>query len=420
MIRLVCKSFNQTAVPFLFDEVFIAARYSVLDTAELVVSRFGSYLKTITLSFNHYEPWSMEEFRRETEIHATKKIVERIYGQFQYAFELYCRARTEGLELEESGEFLARICLVLSKSPNIRKMMLTDCGSRYSFPFELRPRDRWNPNELCPFKECTLSTKDHPIHYRPRRSYVQTTTYFHLAVAAVRISRSLITEIAVVHCGGVDRDSTDFRIDDAFEMTARQSCYLKLQLRQLTKLRIRLNRAQDFRPDISIARALCNAVNLESLFLCGYRSSCRYGPTMMTTSLGGCHFPKLKSLILQRMDSAEEDLMGFLQTSPHLRHLTFDSVHLVSGSFESLADNIRRTLRLKSVFIHYASNVAVEGGRLRRYFTNDPSLIEDFFLRNGENPFTKKARRVWKETDDKTRQKFMIDFNIEDHYRMYH
>lgn len=54
--RLVCKAFDATAVPFLFNEVFVSARYADMEKASLLTSHFGRFVKTLIFCTEHFEP----------------------------------------------------------------------------------------------------------------------------------------------------------------------------------------------------------------------------------------------------------------------------------------------------------------------------------------------------------------------------
>ena len=420
--RFICKSFDQAAVPFLFEGIFVAARYSDLDNADLIVSRFGSYVRILTLSFVEYEPLSLEDYRRKVEQHIRN--VERFNGHLEHAFELYCKAQTESLEIYRSGEFMARLCLILSKSPNIRKMILTDCGNDDSYHVsQLHPHDPWKQDDLCPFKVCTLSVADHiDFHVRPGPPYQMTPNPFHQAMLAISAAKSNITELAMIH-DGVEDDSYPreaYISEESFVMTARQSCCLTLQLQNLTKLRMRVS--SDNRRDRIIAKALSVAVNLESLFFASNVDDS--GPDYLTTMsrfFHGCKFPKLKSLIMKCMGSTEDELVDFMKGSPSLKHLALQRFNLKPGSWESVARIIRPALRLKSVMLHEISRSdpgSSYNGELD--WSNDHRLIEDFFLREGENPFTEAAIESWLTSSFRTRKEINKDLDCEGCYHMFH
>lgn len=64
-LRLTCKAFDLAAAPFLFDQVILSPCPQVLETAELVMARFGSYLKTMVLYPVLYVDLTRREYRQE-------------------------------------------------------------------------------------------------------------------------------------------------------------------------------------------------------------------------------------------------------------------------------------------------------------------------------------------------------------------
>ena len=426
LVRLVCKSLDQAAVPFLFNEVFVAATNSDLDIADLVASRFGPYIRTITLSFVEYDHLSIEQFREKTELRT--RGLQRINGHLEHAFKVYHRLRTENLEINESGELLAKTCFVLSKSPNARKMVLTDCGNDDLFDTDpLRLHDPWKKDDLCPFKACKLGLSHHlSFHVRPRSPYQGTSKAFHQAMLAISVAKSTITELEMIHDGEAGMDMDFALTQNAFTMLARQSRYLTIQLQHLIKLRMRLHYDGGQKADRVVAKALSPAVNLESLFLESYIYDPRpEASTAIFGFLSGCHFPKLRSLILDSMNSTEDELLDFLKTSPGLKHLTLEHFFLIIGSWEVVAERIRSVLRLKSVMIQDFVDGMPNFGHGKYYqglysYSNDHRVIEDFFLRNGKNPFTKEAMETWYEKDIWTRERINEVQTSEKRYQMFH
>ena len=427
--RLICKSFDRAAAPFLFDKVLIAATNSDLQIADLVASRFGAYVKTVTLSCVEYKNLSREDFRRRVKPRTKKKTLERINAHLEHAFEVYCRAQTENVEINQSGELIARLTLILSKSPNSRRMMLANHGIASPTCVRLlHPNDPWKQDDLCPFKVCKLSVSDHlRFHVRPTPRYQMTPNPFHLASLAISAAKSTITEIGMLNHRKENYGEEGFLAKDAFEMTPRLSHCVTLLLQQLTKLRLRLSHERRFsrtqlrdarRP---IAKALSVAVNLESLFIEGYQfgHASDSNPTTMSNYLGGCHFPKMRSLILSTMSSNEDELLGFLKGSPCLKHLTIDYLILEVGSWEAVARRIRSAFRLESFMFDHLSGgfpgLDEYGGYTHHTSSNRP-LLENFFLSYGENPFTKAAMDSWHENVSS------IDggLNCEERYEMFH
>lgn len=112
--------------------------------------------------------------------------------------------------------------------------------------------------------------------------------------------------------------------------------------------------------------------------------------TRFQASLKGFTFPKLQSLILSSIESTEDELIEFLTASPTIGKLELCSYDLTWGSWEHLVERIKAVLRLKTVSIPEAS-----GGLPELFFHvddwSDKNIMEDYFFRNGANPFTKEA-----------------------------
>ena len=378
--RLVCKSLDRAAVPFLFDEVYVAASYSALEIADLITSRFGLYIKTITLSIVDYTLMSKEHFLKYAE-RRTNMIFLKFGAHVKHAFDLYDKARTEDIEIKNSGELLARLCLTLSKSPNIRRFLLTDydndlLGGRGD---PLHRHNPWKKDVLCPFKDCELSVSDHIgfLHYPGPPMWTEPDS-LHLAMLAISVAKSTITELALTN-----HRERAFRYEDSLVMTARQFSSLKSQFQSLTKLRLGFGLCPDKNhyDGSTVAKALSVAVNLESLsieadspFPCTTQRL--PAPTMMSSLLGGCKFPKLKSLLLRFVDSRDDEFLGFLKNSPRLMHLTLDNFHLDSGAWERLFEEICSIFQLKSVRLHKLHTWVADRDEYKLYHRNhDYSII---------------------------------------------
>ena len=373
--RLVCKSFDRAAVPFLFDEVFVAASYSDLEIADLTTSRFGLYIKTITLSIVDYRLLSKEEFITYAE-RRSGRIFERLDAHIEHAFDLYNKARTEDLEIKDSGELLAKLCLTLSRSPNTRKLLMTDygnshlCGRRHP----MQPHNPWKKDVWCPFKDCKYSESDHIhfLHY-PGPPCSTRPEPLQLAMLATSMAKSTITELAIYY----RRRALN---ENSFVMTARESACLKSQFQSLKKLQLRFGMFPGEGPyrGSAVAKALSVAVNLESLHIVGdspITSSVPNAPTMMSTLLRGCHFPKLESLVLRSVNSRAKELLGFLKKSPSLIRLTLDNFYLESGLWERVIDEICSAFHLRSVMLHELQGRFVERDTYELY-RDDYILVE--------------------------------------------
>ena len=417
--RFICKSFDQAAVPFLFDEVIIAASDLDLDNAELVASRFGFYIKTITLSSVECQNLTRREFfargRRSKQRWYQRNTTFEYH--LEHAFIAYKKAQRGILEINRGGELLARLSLILSKLPNIRKMILTNCGDIH--PHRLRQRE----DDLCPFKVCNLFASDHDsFHVHPTLAKTITPIPLHLAVLAISTAKVSIRELAIYD--GYSYNHSVLSIDSSFKGTARQSRGLSLQLQSLTKLRLRfgVKNPDKERPnpaDLTLNGGLSLAVNLQSLFIEGDYLAAPTDLTMFRIVLQDCEFPKLRSLILKMVDFEEDEILGFLETSPCLEHMMLEWFTLTVGSWENMVEGIRSALRLKSVLLDN-----IRGGSPTfedsKVYSKDHHLIENFFLRNGGNPFTEKAMDLWTGEDRATKWRACEDVDFEDRYQMFH
>lgn len=428
-------------------------RYSSLLGTRTLRSRsslplfFGTYVKTITLSFVEYEDVSMEEWYVRTYQQGTDRTTgtsPRSNRHLAHAFGVYSRIQEETLEIMNSGELVAKLCVILRNSPNTRKMILTDCGNYFdgndpNYTTMSRLHDLWSEDDLCPFKGCKLSYSDHlRFHVRPSPPYNMTPNPFHLAMLAISTAKSTIRDLAMIHeTQQITYPVHSFLSKATFVMTIEQSSCLTLQLQQLLKLRIRLGQeegeeeeeggggvqAQTSHASSPIAKALSSAVNLESLFIEGYFqiNDFRYNSlTTMSCCLGGCRFPKLRSLILRSMDSKEDELLEFLKASPNLKHLTLDEFTLADGSRQTMAERIRSVLRLESImFGHlYVRLLDLENDKK---ISHEDWMVEDFFLHNGKyNPFTKEAMEFWDQEDEETSRAINMELDVEERYRMFH
>ena len=392
--RLVCKSFDRASIPFLFDEVFFAANYSILDTADLIASRFGLYIRTINLSIIDYNVFSRKAFVTNIERRMGRTLerltLEQFNAHVEHAFDLYNKARIEDLEITDSGELLAKLCLTLTKSPKLRKFIATnyDSGLLCGLGDLLHPNFPWKRDILCPLKDCKLSVSDHigflhhsdPL-YSTRREPL------HLAMLAISVAKPTIAELAILY----HRENA-IKYENSLFLTARQSARLTSQFQSLKSLRLGLGKSPgENRCDGStIAKALSAAVNLESLSIDGdfpFSTTRREfpAPTMMSSLLGSCQSPKLKSLKLRFVNSGDDEFLYFLENSPGLTHLKLDNFYLESGLWERLLEETCSTFPLESIRLHNVRAWISDRKEYEIYY-EDPVLLSRPPLWNGNNP----------------------------------
>ena len=397
--RLACRSFNRAAIPFLFDEVSVAANYSILDTADLVASRFGLYIRTINLSIIDYNRFSKKMFVTNVSTRMERTLERLSFEKFdahvKHAFDLYNKARTEDLEIMDSGELMAKLCLILGRLPRTRKFIATnyDSGLLCRLGDLLHPNFPWKRDILCPFRDCKLSVSDHiGFLYQSVPRYSTRREPLHLAMLAISVAKPTITELAILY----HRENA-IKYEDSIFLTERQSARLKSQFQSLKRLRLGLGKSpgENNYYGTTVAKALSVAVNLESLSIDGdfpFAATRReiLPNTMMSSLLGDCQFPKLKSLKLRFVSSRDDEFFDFLENSPGLIHLKLDNFYLKSGLWERVFEIIRSTHPLKSVRLHKVHAWIGDREEYEIYYEH-PVLLSHPSLQNGTHPIADEA-----------------------------
>ena len=155
-----------------------------------------------------------------------------------------------------------------------------------------------------------------------------------------------------------------------------------------------LTRTEDYFRQGKIAGTLATAKNLRSLQLnldySENRPVQQDEASSFSALLRNCHFPKLDTLCLWAFDFSKDKLLSFFRGhSETLVDLSiYDSI-MRSGLWVDLLDRARQVLHLQAVVVEEVIGGWEDGyGEMR--WTNS-GAIEDFFLRNGPNPLTRKA-----------------------------
>lgn len=105
-VRLVYKSFEEAASPFLFDQVYVSHTRADLEIARLTVLRFGRYVRTLAFTPSYLE-YDMHYFRASIsytfgDIEAAKCFDQHL----EHAWNRYIGQRDEWREVDESGELV--------------------------------------------------------------------------------------------------------------------------------------------------------------------------------------------------------------------------------------------------------------------------------------------------------------------------
>ena len=188
----------------------------------------------------------------------------------------------------------------------------------------------------------------------------------------------------------------------AFDASQRQAVHLQESLRYLKRLELTLteydygslrSRRSSY-ASRNVAKILSSAHDLEQLEICTGETDDSFAyeefGTRFRAFLNGCTFPKLQSLILASIESTEDELIDFLTASPGIEKLELFSYDLTWGLWEDLVQRIKALLHLKTVSIPRLFGGLPEPFCYIDYWI-DEKIVENFFLHDGENPFTKEV-----------------------------
>lgn len=118
-VRLVCKKLERSAVPLLFDEVYLSTNPAEIEIAQNTVRNFGKSIKTVFFSAVEYEEMKWGHFKNAIgRSHALEYV--------QLAYTNYCRLRQEQEEMFRAGTYFGHLCYVLRTIPNPQRLVITD------------------------------------------------------------------------------------------------------------------------------------------------------------------------------------------------------------------------------------------------------------------------------------------------------
>lgn len=401
-VRLACKSFDQAAVPHLFDRVYISDKRTNLEVAELVVQHFGRHIRTLRFSSAHYEDPTSDNFRRSMRRRRDAQSKYRSSACFdqhaKHALKRYTERHADWQELHESGEFIARLCFALSKMPKLRTIMITRFAhGRSRLRKQLEPSNSRGTSFICLDSECKLDKHLFKMETVPGLETKGAKPWYALMLA-LSVTKTSVDQIIS------NTERCDHPLDySALDLSSQtQAAHLQESFRCLRKLQLTLTEQEYGSLGLgncsyasgNVAKIFSAANDLEQLEIrTGEKDD---GPTHMEFGtrfqalFKGCTFPKLQSLILSGMESTEDELMDFLVASSGIEKLGLYHYELTWGLWEHLVERIKTLLRL-----NFASIPTACGGLPEPFFhveyDSGKNIVEDFFLQNGVNPFTKEA-----------------------------
>ena len=165
-VRLISKAFERAVVPFLFDEVYFSTNKVDIELAQLIISHFNAYIKTIVFSSFCWHEMDWREFKRQINYQAKSKfdLKDKLLAKhLTIGWDDYCRLRDEQQEMLESRTCIAHLYFPLRTVPNLRRLMVTGFAPADSFGKDWEPRRTryWNMDAVCPLEDCKEQNSQH-------------------------------------------------------------------------------------------------------------------------------------------------------------------------------------------------------------------------------------------------------------------
>ena len=429
--RQVSKAWEKAAVPYLFNQVFLSPNFVDLEAAEVVIDHFGFHVKTLTLSIVYYREMNRTTYNQWDNRHASRSLKNVHHGHTNYAYQTYSKVRRDQTELLEKGTCLAHLCKALRRLPHLQKLVLKDLGSRSDWMDNVYSDRLAKSLGPCSVTGCQLSQSEHlEILVQPESgfSYPKFSPW-NLAMLAWWAVGNPVRELAT--------ESQACLPFAHFFNPVQKPWDFGLLFQSLTKLRLNLSIDPDpeYPEETScfqqggISLALSGAKSLQCLYILATlgQNVDEYRPmTPFQTILGTCQFPKLRSLILNSLDSTSEELLTFLEASKQLQQFTLIYHELLSGTWEQTAGWMRTSLTLEEIDLNGLYGGLVPHNPVADFddegYIDYFGHVQDFFLRHGPNPFNKDTLSVRKNYLKEGRAATCPDYikAAEERYRRYH
>ena len=399
-VRLVCKAWDRTVVPLLFDEVFISTCRADFEVALLIAAEFGQHIKTLTISTEIYLNMDVYEFQAKMKSWMQWRpygLPKHLREHRWYGWENYCILEQEQIEDFETGSCLESLCTALKHLPKLQKIIIADGRrpdieypggkmTRFSLEGQRRNTRHWRLPGPCPIDGCRVSLANHlKFQVTPESGLgASIGNPWELAMLAMTEVKPNIKELVL-------NPRNNFRIN----IFNPQLPYdLRDHMRSLNKLRLDLE-FEHLDAELhngSIANTLAVATQLRSFYLRMRGDMSTPLPmTLFQSCLRGCTFDKLESLFLDGLDSMAEELLQFVQGSARLKQITLYCHDLTTGAWETVADNIKDTCSLRSVELNMLFGGLPDDWLIDRDwpgYVDHLGSVEVFFLNKGPNPFT--------------------------------
>lgn len=167
-VRLVCKKLERSAVPLLFNEIYLSTNPAEIEITQNTLRTFGKSIKTLFFSAVEYPEIKWSDF---------KNAIGYSYQEVGYpkvAYTNYCRLRQEQQEMLRAGTYFGHLCYALRTMPNAQRLVITDFeASSVPREWERRRSRLWRIGDCpahCSIRGCTGGNLSHlSAMIRPRR-----------------------------------------------------------------------------------------------------------------------------------------------------------------------------------------------------------------------------------------------------------
>lgn len=391
-LRLAGKKLSEVAIPFLFNSVFLSRDPTDLKKAENVLVHFNSCIKTVVVSPLRYGNIDrigykrlVIKYRGRHNLPETSCFDEHVkMGDKQY-----------GLRDELSECSMAQaVRKVVADGSKIRKLVIT----------HRRRHEDLTEIEFCKYcrwADCPIPHEDHTMfRLSPLESIVNSSASdIGLPVEALLSEPNAKIQVLILEPSSTL--GTSFSLPVIFFSRKPESMMDSMSafLGNLTKLRLTIDQWFDGRTrELSsgaIAKQLALACNLEYLYLELLRPAVER--STFTNTLGGCHFPKLRVLIVRGTGMADDGLVTLFHHSPELKHFVLEFCYLDGYLWKDVLREIKDSTNLESLHMNGLRGGFEEAagfGPFATYYDTD-GYVDEFMFRDGPNPFSLEQLRLY-------------------------
>lgn len=390
-LRQTCKRLAIVSVPSLFDTIFISRDSLDQEYAALALTQFKTSIKSVILCPLKYPKLIRPCYKRLVQRIRRRRAIPK-YPRFDehtdMGYKEYCRVQERAGHRSSWHKIEELLQRILMEAPSVYRVVLTHRN---------RVKDLTDLElaKYCQSETCRLPRELHALlkvtplqSLETSRSSDVARAMFSIPPAGTRKIRELVMEPA---------GSSDGFFMVPLERFDEPSCFtfqVSVLMANLIKLRLDVDELphhgdRSMQQNRILVRFLAQGKNLECLAL-NFRTS--NGDTMFCRTLGGCQFPKLRILVLERAGMMGDELLPFIANSPRLKHLVLERCWLKGYRWTDLLVGIKAFGSLEA--LHFSHCYGGFGGPdwedwgTWHYFVDLDKDVQNFLLRDGPNPFS--------------------------------